>query len=398
MSLSVEQMQRTDSFSSSSTATPTSPQENGNEKLAHMRFGDDEEKLRPPDELDIGFDEHEDDTLLRREVDDGHPQEETPPPPKTTSFTTAMMWMAVNTIATIGIVFTNKAIFSDPSLKLAQLSFAAFHFFLTWLVLWTISRPTTFAFFVPRRASLRDILPLSLTMALNVILPNLSLAFSSITFYQLARILLTPTVATMNYLLYGSTLPPRAVLALIPACLGVGIVSYYDSLPPSAPSLSTITTTSPLGVLFALLGVFFSSLYTIFISSYHRRLQMSSMQLLLNQAPVAAIALLYVIPFVDVFPESGVAALPASRWVLILLSGLFASLINISQFFIVAQTGPVSSTVVGHVKTCTIVAMGWVVSGRGVGDWSVVGVLIALGGIISYSVVMLREKAKEARR
>lgn len=63
---------------------------------------------------------------------------------------------------------------------------------------------------------------------------------------------------------------------------------------------------------------------------------------------------------------------------------MFAALINISQFFIIAQTGPVSSTVVGHVKTCTIVAIGWMTSGRAIGDKSILGVLVALAGIIAY--------------
>lgn len=58
-------------------------------------------------------------------------------------------------------------------------------------------------------------------------------------------------------------------------------------------------------------------------------------------------------------------------------------MINISQFYIVAQTGPVSSTVVGHVKTCTIVAVGWATSGRSVGDTAIIGVFIAIGGIIA---------------
>jgi solute carrier family 35 protein E3 len=65
---------------------------------------------------------------------------------------------------------------------------------------------------------------------------------------------------------------------------------------------------------------------------------------------------------------------------------MFAALINLSQFFIVGQTGPVSSTVVGHLKTCLIVALGWVTSGRSVGDKSILGVFIAVGGIISYVV------------
>jgi solute carrier family 35 protein E3 len=54
-----------------------------------------------------------------------------------------------------------------------------------------------------------------------------------------------------------------------------------------------------------------------------------------------------------------------------------------SQFFIISQTGPVTSTVVGHVKTITIVALGWTTSGRAVGDKSIIGVLIAIGGAIA---------------
>lgn len=180
--------------------------------------------------------------------------------------------------------------------------------------------------FVPRRVAIKEIMPLAVAMSLNVILPNLSLAFSSVTFYQVARILLTPTVALMNYVLYKATLPRNAIYALVPACAGVGIVSYYDSLPSGD---AAVKTTSGLGVIFAFTGIFFSSLYTVWISFYHKKLQMSSMQLLFNQAPVSAFMLLYVIPFADTFPVW--STVPSSRWIMILMSGGFAALINMSQ-------------------------------------------------------------------
>ncbi len=157
-------------------------------------------------------------------------------------------------------------------------------------------------------------IPLSIAMSLNVILPNLSLAYSSVTFYQVARILLTPTVALMNYVLYQATLPRNAILALVPACMGVGMVSYYDSLPTGD---NNVKATSGLGVIFAFTGIFASSLYTVWIASYHRKLQMSSMQLLYNQAPVSAFLLLYVIPFVDTFPSW--AEVNINKWILIFL-------------------------------------------------------------------------------
>jgi solute carrier family 35, member E3 len=48
--------------------------------------------------------------------------------------------------------------------------------------------------------------------------------------------------------------------------------------------------------------------------------------------------------------------------------------------------------VVGHLKTCTIVALGWIVSGRAIGDKSIIGVIVAIVGIIAYSVVMINHK------
>ncbi|KAF6805862.1 integral membrane protein [Colletotrichum sojae] len=367
--------ERAGSFASSSTETATlheltklDPMEDSVQNLKSQH--DDEEKAA-----------EEDETLL--------PKDDEKKEPAKSSFASAVVWMVVNTLATIGIVFTNKAIFSDPQWKLCQLTFASFHFLVTFLTLYILSRPM-FAYFTPRRASIKDLLPLSVAMCLNVILPNLSLAFSSVTFYQIARILLTPTVALMNFVLYKAMLPRNAILMLIPACLGVGMVSYYDSLPSND---AKVKTTSPLGVFFAFTGIFASSLYTVWIASYHRKLQMSSMQLLYNQAPIASFMLLYVIPFVDTFPDW--MTVPVNRWLMILMSGAFASLINISQFFIIAQTGPVSSTVVGHLKTCTIVALGWMVSGRAIGDKSVLGVFVAIGGIVGYSVVMLQQQQKK---
>ncbi|KAL3425470.1 triose-phosphate transporter [Phlyctema vagabunda] len=350
------------------------------EKTGDLRSEGSFVKLKSPEELEVG------DDIERAELLPQPIQQEKPKSAEG-STQSAVIWMVVNTLATIGIVFTNKAIFSDPSLKLAQLTFAAFHFFITWLTLFTLSRPR-FAFFSPRRVAIKDIFPLAIAMALNVILPNLSLAFSTVTFYQVARILLTPTVALMNFVLYKSTLPRNAIYALVPACLGVGMVSYYDSLPSAD---ATVKTTSSLGVIFAFAGIFASSIYTVWIASYHKKLQMNSMQLLFNQAPLAAFMLLYVIPFVDTFPVW--TEVPVNRWVMIMMSGFFACLINMSQFFIIAQTGPVSSTVVGHLKTCSIVALGWMTSGRAVGDKSIIGVFIAVGGIIAYSMVMLKHKS-----
>lgn len=223
-------------------------------------------------------------------------------------------------------------------------------------------------------------------MCLNVVLPNLSLAFSTVTVYQLCRVLLTPMTAIINFILYRATIPQNACLALIPVCVGVGLTSYYDIQPSSVPATSksttpAISTTSTIGVIFALCGVCASSVYTVLIGSYHKKLSMNSSQLLFNQAPISSIMLLFAVPLVDHIPV--LSDVPQYRWLMILMSGGFASLINISQFFIINGSGPVSSTVVGHLKTVSIVAIGWAVSGKALTDKSALGVLMTIMGIIT---------------
>lgn len=233
-------------------------------------------------------------------------------------------------------------------------------------------------------------------MCLNVVLPNLSLAFSTVTVYQLCRVLLTPMTAAINYIFFAQTIPRAAALVLIPVCVGVGITSIADIQPAASTSTASsiasataakIQTTSTLGIAFALAGVCASSAYTVLIGAYHKKLSMSSSQLLLNQAPISSILLLFAIPLVDHIPV--LSTVPSYRWAMILMSGGFAALINISQFFIVNSSGPVTSTVVGHLKTVSIVGIGWVSSGRGVGDWSAVGVVMTVAGIIGWVVFLL---------
>ncbi|RPA79780.1 hypothetical protein BJ508DRAFT_415760 [Ascobolus immersus RN42] len=298
-----------------------------------------------------------------------------------------LIWTLINTLSTIGIVFTNKSIFEDPTFRGLQTTFACFHFICTSLTLFLISRPQV-AMFVPRRARLIEILPLAIAMCANVILPNASLAYSTVTFYQIARILLTPFVALINYTFYNKSIPRKAAYAIIPVCLGVAIVSYYDTLPQG----ESVKVTTTIGVFFAIVGVMASSLYTVWIGSYHKKLSMDSYQLLFNQAPVSAIVLLFASPIIDGIPDY--SAMDRGKLGLVVMSGCFASLINLSQFFIINGAGPVSSTVVGHAKTCSIVALGWIYSNRKIGDRSLIGIALAIGGIVYYSMELLKAGRK----
>ena len=233
------------------------------------------------------------------------------------------------------------------------------------------------ALFTPQRVRITTMLPLAVTMCLNVLLMNLSLTFSSVTFYQITRVLLSPAVAATNFLFYGMRIPIAAVGSLFPMCVGVGIMTYYE--PQASATEDQTRSVDVLGITLALSGVMVSAIYMVWIASYQRKLDINAFQLLYNQAPIGSILLLAIMPWTDSVPSLG--ATSSSIWMMIFLSTTCAVLINISQFFIIAGAGPVSSTVAGHIKTCAIVILGWITSGRGTSQKSVFGVLIAIASI-----------------
>ena len=223
-------------------------------------------------------------------------------------------------------VFCNKAIFSDPSFGQCQAAFASFHFFVTAATLYALSRPT-FNMFTPKWIPVSNMMPLAVAMAMNIVGMNLSLQISTITFYQITRVLLTPTVAVINFFFYKKSIPRLAAYSLIPMCFGVALISYYDVKPPPPPG-APIKETGALGVIVAIGSVFISGIYTVWVGTYQRKYEVNGFQLLYNQAPIGGVVLLYVVPWTDKFPALDQA--PINVWYLILFSGVMASLINVS--------------------------------------------------------------------
>ncbi|KAL4873562.1 hypothetical protein BDV12DRAFT_160284 [Aspergillus spectabilis] len=296
-----------------------------------------------------------------------------------------MIWTFLNVTSTVGIVFTNKSIMSDISFSNRQVSLACYHFFITGATLWLAST-RWFGAFTPKHVGLKQMTPIAAAMAIQVVLQNLSLAHSSVMFHQLARLLLTPAVALLNFVLFRVKIPRAALVPLVLLCSGVGVVTYYDSL----PSADNGSTTSTRGVLFALTAVCASSIYTVWIGHYHKRFELSSMQLLLNQAPISGCLLLCAIPWAETTPT--VSSVPTSMWSMVLLSGLLACMVNLSQFYIVDAAGAVSGAVIGQLKTCIIVGLGWAWSNRVIPRESVVGIVMALIGMSMYMNIVLKNR------
>lgn len=323
------------------------------------------------------------------------------------SRTSLVFWILVNVASTVSIVsrhadsglvsflrltkfqtFVNKALFSDPVFRKCQFILAAYHLALTWA---TLQIGSSCAVFTRRTdVRLRTLLPLAMSMALSVVFTNSSLAHCSIPFFQTIRVLLTPCVACLNLLLYGTKIPLLACFTLVPVCIGAATMAVYDVKQSGNPQVHAQTST--FGASLALTSLLTSAIYTVWVSYYHTKLEIQSQQLLHRQSPISALLLAVAVPFFDTLPSS-LHSISAVQWYLIIISGLCACLINLSQFYILGGAGPTTGTVVGHAKTVIIVLLGWLYQGFStVSVQSLAGCLLAILGIALYSLVTIYHK------
>lgn len=255
------------------------------------------------------------------------------------------------------------------------------HFTATGLVLFT-STKAPFRSFKPVRLSPWEMLPVCAFFVGYVVLGNLSLTFNSIGFYQLSKVMTTPTVVFINFLLFRKTVTRWMLAAILATCAGVSLTINQTA----GPAL--------FGVIVATMAFCSTALYQIWIGKKIDDFGVSPPQLLLNQAPLSVLLLLPFIPFIDTLPD--LSTVPADKLYAAFLSGIMASLYNLSQFLIIGRTSALTFNIVSHIKSILILSFGWYAEGKVMAPTDWLGVGLALGGGWVYSHLAMR--AKQGRK
>lgn len=81
--------------------------------------------------------------------------------------------------------------------------------------------------------------------------------------------------------------------------------------------------------------------------------------------------------------------------VFIILSCLISVSVNFSTFLVIGKTSPVTYQVLGHLKTCLVLAFGYTLL-HDPFDWrNILGIMVALMGMVLYSYFCTREGQKK---
>ncbi|XP_010880999.1 solute carrier family 35 member E3 [Esox lucius] len=291
--------------------------------------------------------------------------------------------LLANLLSSICIVFINKWIYVHYGFP--NMTLTLIHFVVTWLGLWVCQKMDIFA---PKSLQPTKIIWLALSFCGFVAFTNLSLQNNTIGTYQLAKAMTTPVIIGIQTMYYKKTFSTKIKLTLVPITLGVILNSYYD------------VRFSLLGVVFATLGVFVTSLYQVWVGAKQHELQVNSMQLLYYQAPMSSAFLLTLVPFFEPLSGEGGIFGPWSfpALAMVMLSGLIAFLVNLSIYWIIGNTSAVTYNMFGHFKFCITLIGGYVLFQDPLSLNQGVGILCTLTGILSYTHFKLAEQEEGKSR
>ena len=204
-----------------------------------------------------------------------------------------------------------------------------------------------------------------------VLLGNLSSSLNTVGFYQLAKIMTTPTVVLLNFIILRKTILATMLLAILSACVGVGLTS------------TTLALSKLLGAFAAVSAFTVTALYQIWFGKKISELKVSAPQLLLNQAPVSVVILAFFVPLANKIPDVERIQAPV-LWALF-SSGILARFLNLSQILIIGRTSALTFNIISNLKNIIILSLGWYQEGRVPTVQDTFGIFLAIGGAWAYA-------------
>ncbi|KAK3585822.1 hypothetical protein CHS0354_038344 [Potamilus streckersoni] len=194
----------------------------------------------------------------------------------------------------------------------------------------------------------------------------------------------TPCIMFIQTYFYRKSFTNKVKFTVVPIAVGVFLNSFYD------------VKFNLIGIIFATIGVIVTSLYQVWVGEKQSEFQVNSMQLLLYQAPLSASLLLFVIPIFERLPnpQTFITAWPLEVIFMVLFSGVIAFSVNLSIFWIIGNTSPVTYNMVGHLKFCLTLLGGYVLFHDSLQFLQVLGIFTTLAGIIAYTHFKMEERKK----
>ncbi|KAE8692716.1 UDP-galactose transporter 2 [Hibiscus syriacus] len=188
---------------------------------------------------------------------------------------------ALNVVSSVGLIMANKQLMSPATTTLT-----GFHFCMTAIIglVWNAG-----GYSAKKVVPLWELLWFSIVANTSITAMSLSLMLNSVGFYQISKLSMIPVVCVMEWILHGKQFSSKVKVAVTVVAVGVGVCTATD------------IKVNAHGFLCACVALLSTSLQQISIGSLQEKYSISSFELLSQTAPIQALSLLLLGPFVDYF-------------------------------------------------------------------------------------------------
>ncbi|CAM9472510.1 unnamed protein product [Chrysoparadoxa australica] len=286
--------------------------------------------------------------------------------------------MGLNVLSVVGVVALNKYLWSKDSFHFIILLTFTHYFFsslgtrvLLYLGVFTY-KPVPFGYTVR----------LALGALCSVGFMNLNLTSNSVGFYQLSKLTCIPVTLLIERCWHGKVAPRLVKLSLVPLLFGACLATVYD------------VSVNFTGTVYAACGILATVYSQIISSRYYGELECNALQLLYHVAPLVSFGMILLVPVFDDMEGLAKYDWPLAARLRVSASCVMALSVQMTNFFVLGKTCPLTYQVLGHLKTMFILMLGFTIFGNPIDGRNILGIVIALVGVIMYTEVKRRGGGK----
>ena len=301
--------------------------------------------------------------------------------------------LALSVTSSVSIVIVNKYLISTLGFPYVT-CLTATHMAVTAVALRFAARAK---FLEPKPIEKRALVKFAALNGVSVAFLNLSLGFNSVGFYQMTKLAIIPCTVGIQTAFYAKRFSREVKASLAVLLLGVAVATVTD------------VRLNFLGTVVSLLAVATTCVSQIWTNTMQREHAVDSTQLLYAASPYMAAILAAVALPLDVGLNSGGRASSAAssadasgaggtRAVVVVAAATcaIAVAVNFSTFLVIGKCDAVTYQVLGHLKTCLVLAFGFFALGDAIHLRNALGIGVALVGMGAYGAAEAAEKKKNA--
>ena len=299
--------------------------------------------------------------------------------------------LALSVSSSVSIVIVNKYLISTLGFPYVT-CLTATHMAVTAVALRVAARVKLLE---PKGIEKRALAKFAALNGVSVAFLNLSLGFNSVGFYQMTKLAIIPCTVSIQQAFYGKSFSNEIKAALATLLLGVAVATVTDA------------RVNFLGTTVSLLAVATTCVSQIWTNTMQKEHGVNSTQLLYAASPyMAAILCAIALPLDvgltsasssgsanNVFSRDGGSTTTAIVFVAS-LTCVIAVLVNFSTFLVIGKCDAVTYQVLGHLKTVLVLAFGFFALGDPMSFKNVLGIAIALLGMVAYGAAETAEKRR----